>query len=84
MTKKKWIRNTENGDKFAITDDTIAIMGLDKDGFMWFTRVPKDRLSVITSPHSPEGTGHILGPASDDPAVLKQIEDTVVKALVPK
>lgn len=79
--KKQWIRHVETGDKYALTQDTIIVMGIDKNGCQWFGRMDADRVHVITTQLSPGGTGHILSPGTDDAAELCRIEAACVAAL---
>ncbi len=65
----------------ALTEDTIVIMGLDQNGVQFFGRMERGKVHVITTHHSPDGTGHILSPWTDDEAALKRIEAACVSAL---
>jgi hypothetical protein len=78
---KKWIRDVETGDRYALTEDTIIVMGLDRNGGQWFGRMEADRVHVITTRRSPEGTGRVLCPASSDEEALARIEAACVAAL---
>jgi hypothetical protein len=81
MEKKKWIRDVETGDKYALTEDTIIVMGLDKNGCQWFGRMDANRVHVITTKFSPDGTGHVLSPSTEDPWELERREAACVRAI---
>lgn len=81
MEKKKWIRDVETGDRYALTQDTIIVMGIDANGMQWFGRMEADRVHVITTKRSPDGTGMILSPSTSDEDALTRIEAACVSAL---
>ncbi len=69
--KKKWLRDVETGDKYAVTDDTYLCFTIESGG-QSLCRFGKDRTTLVTM------GGMYVSCATDDPVKLKAFEDEVL------
>lgn len=77
----QYVRNTLTGDRYAVDKDSIVLLAIDANGRFAMSRIPTNKVSVITTDKSPPGTGWILSPITDEPYALRDIEAAVVAAL---
>jgi len=72
--EKKWLRNVETGDKYAVNKDTYGIFTLEKGG-MSFGRFGKNRTTIITM------GGMYVSAGTDDPIKLKAFENEILSIM---